>query len=124
MRSFAAVVLLTVLGGTTSAVRADEGEPPCLKDMQRLCPLVPDTGSYVQGCLEQYRDQLSAECRKNLGGATDNRERVRAACGSDTDRFCNNLELGGGQQVGCLIKHREALSSRCRDVLDAESEKK
>ena len=123
MRAVVTVAFVIVCSSTIGVVRAAEGNPPCLADAQRLCPMIPDIGGFVQGCLENHWEGLSAECRKHVGTTASGDQKVRDACGSDTDRFCDDASPAAGEQIACLVKHRETLSSRCRDALDDESAK-
>jgi hypothetical protein len=119
MMRLAVTVLLGALAGATPVVHAAEGEPPCLADIERLCRLVPGTGAFIQGCLELQWDDLSSECRKHVGATTDDGVRIGDACESDMDRLCSDVDPGGGQRTACLLRNRDALSTRCRDTLDA-----
>ena len=117
IRTLAVVALLATLGATPAA-HAAEGDPPCLADTERWCAFVPGTGSYIQGCLERYWDELSPECRKHVGETTRDGVRILDACESDVDRLCADAYLVGGERVACLVKNRDRLSSRCRETLD------
>lgn len=104
-------------------VAGAEDDPPCLADVQRLCNLVPPTGSYVEGCLQAHRSQLSARCRRHVGNLTRDTGTLTTACQRDIDSVCGDDPMSGDGHVGCLVKHREALSTRCRDTLDRQSRK-
>jgi hypothetical protein len=42
------------------------------------------------------------------------RERVRAACAGDVQKFCANIERGKGAIRGCLQAHEPELSTSCK----------
>ena len=107
---------------------AVEPKPPCTDDVQRLCNLVPPTGSFIQGCLEMHRSALSPECRAHVGEYTRNTVTLRAECRPDIARLCGPVvdrtgrpvppESIPGAQLSCLLGHRDALSEPCRRTLD------
>ena len=116
------LAMLACLGGTTSAWAA-EGDPPCQEDVQRLCPMVPATGNFVQGCLQEHADELSPDCRKHVGTYTRDTEDLRSACQQDLERHCSNIERAdlAGTQEACLARHRDGLSARCLEALEGTS---
>ena len=101
------------------AYGADD-DPPCLKDTQRWCAQVPGAGGWIQGCLEQHRDDLSPECRKHVGQTFETGDKIKTACDDDIERYCDEgyRAYGGGQRVACLVKNRDSVSARCRKALD------
>jgi len=111
-------VFVALLGGTV-AVAADRDEPICLAETQRLCAFVPV--GLVQPCLEAHMSELSAQCRKRVGGINDEINRLDRDCQSDTERLCSQPQTAAGQRVACLAKHRDALSPACQKTLDAAS---
>ena len=115
----AILATLICLGGA----RAADDEPPCQRDVQRLCALVPTEGNYIRDCLQSHGDQLSGRCRKHVEGYTRATEKLHAACRQDLARLCGNLEHGkqGGYLDACLLQHRDKLSDKCRETLDANS---
>lgn len=112
------VVFVAMLGGTV-ALAAEGDDPICLAETQRLCPLVPV--GLVQPCLQAHVSELSAECRKRVGGINDEIDRLDRDCRSDTERLCSEPQTAAGQRVACLAKHRDALSPACQKTLDAAS---
>ena len=106
-------------GGVSFA--ADGERPVCLKEIERLCPIVP-TG-LQQACLQAHVGQLSSECRKHLSQVNDDIDRLGRDCGADVDRFCTQPQTAAGQRANCLLAHRENLSARCQKALDAVSVK-
>jgi hypothetical protein len=112
----AVVVTFSIAPGAYGA----DDDPPCLKDTERLCSQVPGAGGWIQGCLEQHMDDLSAECRKHVGGTYDTSHKIKTACGDDIDRYCDDgyRAYGGGQRVACLVKNRDSVSPGCRKALD------
>jgi hypothetical protein len=112
------VGVVAVLGLAVAPVApAAEGDPPCLTDVKRLCGLVPPTGSFVQGCLERHRSELSKECRAVVSDLTRQTTKVASACRWDLTRFCSNVANAAGEHASCLLAHRDELSPKCREAL-------
>jgi len=44
------------------------------------------------------------------------REKVRAACGADVQKFCANIERAKGAMRGCLAAHEKELSPACKEA--------
>jgi hypothetical protein len=117
------VAAIVVCVGSTLPAHADDKPPPCLGDVKRLCGLVPPAGPFVQECLEARSSQLSPECRKHVGELTRDTMALVSACQWDLVRFCPGAQNVAGGRASCLVGHRDDLSSRCREQLDAESSK-
>jgi hypothetical protein len=106
---------------TAAGAPADQDAPPCLADTKRFCGQVPPTGSFVQGCLQAHAANLSAACRKRVGQVTRDGEKLTTACRSDLARLCADTPLAAGARETCLVGHRDALSSECRETLEKQS---
>jgi hypothetical protein len=126
MRASAALssvlAIVAVVGGAAFA-HADEKAPPCLRDIKRLCGLVPPAGPFVQECLQGHRGQLSPECSQHVNELTRDTLVLVAACRWDLARFCPGAQDVAGGRASCLVSHRDDLSPKCRDQLNAESSK-
>ena len=46
--------------------------------------------------------------------APEAREKVRAACATDVQKFCANIERAKGAMRGCLEAHETQLSDSCK----------
>jgi len=44
---------------------------------------------------------------------------VRQACQADLQKFCANVQPGGGRIKECIAQHKDELSQGCRDALAA-----
>jgi len=42
---------------------------------------------------------------------------LRSQCGGDFQKFCANVQLGGGRAVACLREHASELTPACRSAL-------
>ena len=41
---------------------------------------------------------------------------IRAACAEDAQKFCANVQPGGGRVIACLKEHKDSLSDKCRQA--------
>jgi hypothetical protein len=58
-----------------SAFAAEEGAmAACKADMEKLCPGVKPGDGQVKACFKQHKDQVSAECKKELAAARKQRK--------------------------------------------------
>jgi len=115
----AAVVIVGILGGGRAAFAAD-GDPPCMKDVNRWCSMMPDMDGYLTTCLQGHWSDISPACRKTLNKNPDHEIAVRHACKSDVDKLCGSELVGGATNLECLARNRDKLSAKCRDVLEAK----
>ncbi len=46
--------------------------------------------------------------------ASETREKMRAACSADVQKFCANIERAKGAMRGCLEAHQTQLSDGCK----------
>ena len=122
-RDILMVMAVMMVAGAGMAWAEDEDTPPCLADVRRLCGLVPPTGNFEQGCLQQHQSELSADCLKHVDTYTTEKETLGSACGSDTRRYCENIPTTAGGQQSCLVEHRESLSEKCRQELQKQSKR-
>jgi hypothetical protein len=122
VRGLAVMLAVAACAASFGVVGAEEGQgPPCLADVQRWCNLVPPTGSFVQGCLEMHGDDLSARCRRHVGNLTRDTGTLTSACQRDINTVCENDPMSGDGHVGCLVTHRDKLSTGCREAIDQQS---
>lgn len=118
------VALLAGLAAAAASAQTGDGKrPPCLDDAQRLCGQVPQDGEWVHACLQGHLDAVSADCRKHLDTLVTDVANTEADCESDVARLCSDVVSTAGARMSCLLDHRGALSRKCRERLDTESEK-
>jgi hypothetical protein len=67
---------------------------------------------------------IFAALQASAGGATlaqsaqggDQLAAIRSACAEDAQKFCANVQSGGGRILACLKEHKESLSDKCRQA--------
>jgi Cysteine rich repeat len=53
--------------------------------------------------------------------AQNQRGAMREACKADVEKFCSDVQRGGGRIAECLNKQHDSLSEVCKTALDARN---
>jgi hypothetical protein len=53
--------------------------------------------------------------------AQNQRGAMREACKPDFEKYCSDVQRGGGRIVECLNKQHDSLSEACQKALDART---
>jgi hypothetical protein len=53
--------------------------------------------------------------------AQNQRGAMREACKADFEKYCSDVQRGGGRGIECLNKQHDQLSEACRTALDARA---
>jgi len=110
------LVLLSVsAGGRTYAA---EEELPCADEIAKYCKEVKPGGGRILDCLNEHQKDLSVSCRKKLEESKKRLMEAQQACTGDMEKFCKDIQPGGGRILKCLREHTEELSSACRQVIE------
>ena len=110
------LVLLSVsAGGRTYAA---EEELPCADEIAKYCKEVKPGGGRILDCLNEHQKDLSVSCRKKLEESKKRLMEAQQACSGDMEKFCKDIQPGGGRILKCLREHTEELSSACRQVIE------
>ena len=56
-----------------------------------------------------------------LALAQSQRGAMREACKADVEKFCSDVQRGGGRIVECLNKQHDSVSEACKTTLDART---
>lgn len=98
----------------------------CKDDVQKFCATVEPGAGRIARCLEQNADHLSAQCKaegeKMRAQRTKRRGEMREvaeACKPDAERFCAEVQPGGGRIAQCLKQHQSELSEPCTHAVRA-----
>ena len=92
-----------------------EGAQSCEADVQRLCPGTK-AGPERHRCMQQHKDEVSAECREFFAGVMERRGEAREAmraCRGDAQKLCKDVKPGEGRILECLKQHQGELSPGC-----------
>ena len=53
--------------------------------------------------------------------AQNQRGAMREACKADLEKFCSDVQRGGGRIAECLNKQHDSLSEACKTAVDART---
>lgn len=92
----------------------------CKSELAGVCGTAPadGKGSPVR-CLFENEAKLGAECAAAVKVVKERREKLRAACKEDADKFCQAEAGRGGGFVQCLRSKQAELSKGCADAIAA-----
>jgi hypothetical protein len=117
---FLAFVLLCVsAGGRTYAA---EQELPCAEEIAKFCKDVKPGGGRILNCLNEHEKALSVSCREKLEESKKRLMEAQQACAGDMEKFCKDVQPGGGRILKCLKEHMKELSSACRQITEKTKE--
>jgi hypothetical protein len=95
----------------------------CKKELEAYCKDVTPGEGRVLACLYAHNDKLSGRCEYALYDAAVQLERavntlsyVAGECKYDLDKFCTEVPAGKGRLLGCLQKHDDKVSLRCKQA--------
>ena len=128
------VSVLLALGGAAGAQdEAAESDTPlldyvvesCQADLDKYCNQVTPGEGRMLYCVAAHQDKISDQCEGALVDAamiladvTDRVVTTAEACGPELEKFCGNVELGGGRVLACLNEHDDELSDTCEAAVD------
>jgi|MudIll2142460700_1097286.scaffolds.fasta_scaffold59494_3 hypothetical protein len=112
---FASVLLCLSAGDRTYAA---EQELPCAEEIAKFCKDVKPGGGRILGCLNEHEKELSASCREKLGESKKRLMEAQQACTGDMEKFCKDVQPGGGRILKCLRDHAQELSPACSQEID------
>ena len=109
-----------------SLAAAAEGGP-CRADVQKYCAQAQG-GKQIEDCLLDHQQDVSDACYDGLkkrlenggggpGGGSGGGDGALQACRPDFEKFCKNVQPGGGRIVNCLLDRQKDLSDACYQAL-------
>lgn len=116
-------VFVFLCAGAGVRVYAAEEEMPCAEEIARHCKEVKPGGGRILNCLEEHQKELSDSCRKKLEGSKERLMEAQQACTGDMEKFCKDVQPGGGRILRCLREHTQELSSACRKIAGRTGQK-
>jgi hypothetical protein len=97
---------------------AAEEELPCAEEIAKYCKGVKPGGGRILNCLEEHQKELSVSCTKKLQESKERLVEAQQACTGDMEKFCKDVQAGGGRILNCLRGHTQELSSGCRQEIE------
>lgn len=113
---------LLCLGAGGGAYAAEE-ERPCAAEIAAHCKGVKPGGGRILQCLAEHQKELSDFCRNKLEEARKRLMEAQNACSGDLEKFCRDIQPGGGRILKCLKEHVQELSPACSQELKIAMEK-
>jgi len=103
----------------------EKGKKGCATDLEQYCSSVTPGEGRLAFCLTAHADKRTPACESALAVARSEAENLInevdqsiQACVPDIASLCAGTQPGEGRIAQCLLEQREALSSRCGEVLD------
>lgn len=112
---FGLVFLCVSARGRTYAA---EEELPCAEEIAKYCKEVKPGGGRILNCLDEHQKDLSVSCKQKLEESRKRLMEAQQACAGDMEKFCKNVQPGGGRILKCLREHTQELSSACRQMVE------
>jgi len=107
------VVALVFLLWTDANVYA-QTSPPCAEEIAKFCKDIQPCKGFLMNCLKEHENELSPTCKAKVEGAKKRLEEAQLACSEDIQKFCKDLQPGGGRIAKCLKEHANDLSPACK----------
>ena len=113
---FLASVLLCLSAGDRTY--AAEQELPCAEEIAKFCRDVKPGGGRILSCLNEHEKELTVTCREKLEASKKRLMEAQQACTGDMEKFCKDVQPGGGRILKCLREHAQELSPACSHAID------
>ena len=97
---------------------AAEQELPCAEEIAKYCKEVKPGGGRILDCLDEHQKDLSVSCKKKLQESKERLMKAQQACTGDMEKFCKDVQPGGGRILKCLREHTQELSPACSQEIE------
>jgi len=135
LTSTATVALVALLTSTAAfaASPTPKAHAACQADIAKFCKGVAPGAGRIYACLEEHSDKLSSACQKELKAVVSERREhatpgsggtsTSAPCLGDIQKFCKDVQPGGGRVKVCLAQHKAELSDTCKASMQKKTSK-
>jgi len=89
--------------------------PPCAEEIAKFCKDIQPCRGLLMNCLKEHENELSATCKAKVEGSKKRLEEAQQACSEDIQKFCKDVQPGGGRIARCLKEHACDLSPACKE---------
>jgi hypothetical protein len=95
-----------------------ENELPCSEEIAKYCKGLQPGGGRILDCLNEHQKDLSDSCSRKLEESKKRLLQAQQACTGDMEKFCKDIQPGGGRILKCLKEHSQELSSSCSQEIE------
>jgi len=109
--------LSSLMGAGVFAVSSSADAPgpgPCAGDIQKFCSDIQPGGGAVLQCLKAHQANLSDACKQAGEELKQKILSFAAACEADSEKYCKDIQPGGGRKIKCLKDNLANLSPDCK----------
>jgi Cysteine rich repeat len=99
-----------------------EISPPCAEEIAKFCKDIQPCKGLLMDCLKEHENELSSTCKAKVEEVNKRFEKAQQACAEDIQKFCKDIQPGGGRIAKCLKEHACDLSSACKEKCAANEE--
>ncbi len=123
----AVMVMISSWGGIAFAdqqnMKANPfGGGPCATDVKKFCKDVKPGEGRIMQCMQEHSNELSAECKADMNQKKEQHHgeahQKQEACKGDVEKFCKDVQPGGGRIMQCLKQHSSELSPICKNTFN------
>jgi hypothetical protein len=113
-RLLAMIIALSALVLWAGTPGYAETSPPCAEEIAKFCKDIQPCKGLLMNCLKKHENELSSTCKAKVEEANKRLEEARQACAEDIQKFCKDIQPGGGRIAKCLKEHACDLSPACK----------
>ncbi len=120
----AAILTLSLMVASSGRAMAQSVFDACGKEIESHCADVTPGDGRLLSCLYAHEDKISDACDAAIAEIADLLdtffELVRYSkqeCRADIEKFCTDVEIGGGRVFSCLNSHKAELTGACSTVI-------
>jgi len=121
-RLLAIIIALSALVLWAGTYVYAETSPPCAEEIAKFCKDIQPCKGLLMNCLKEHENELSSTCKAKVEEANKRLEEAQQACAEDIQKFCKDIQPGGGRIAKCLKEHACDLSPACKEKCAANEE--
>ena len=121
-RLLAMIIALAVLVFWIGTSVYAEISPPCAEEIAKFCKNIQPCKGLLMDCLKEHENELSSTCKAKVEEANKRLEEAQQVCAEDIQKFCKDVQPGGGRIAKCLKEHACDLSPACKEKCAANEE--
>ncbi|HSB52602.1 MAG TPA: cysteine rich repeat-containing protein [Dissulfurispiraceae bacterium] len=112
-----AVLAGLIMSGWDGVSAEGEDSLPCAEEIAKYCSEIKPGGGRIIACLKEHENGLTDLCKDKIEKVAGRAKELEKACAADVERFCKDVQPGGGRIAKCLKEHKSELSAPCTGKL-------